>query len=137
MSLFRFDDLQFDYEPFPIGYQRDVVNPGFYERMLAAWPSQEHFCYMPTLGQKYSLSELNHPDRYARLVTSDPVWHAVWKEIKSTEFIDRVVEGLHKQSIDLGITANHQQGPSKQRSAWGLLWRRLRGKKASKLTSRF
>lgn len=92
---------------------------------------------MPSLGLKYSLSERNHPDRYARLVKNDPVWHAVWQEIKSTEFIDRVVEGLRKQNIDLGIAANSQQGPSSQRSAWDSVRRRLGGLKASRLTSKF
>ena len=137
MSFFRFDNLQFDYEPFPIGYQRDVVNPEFYERMVAAWPAQEHFCYMPALGLKYSLSERNHPDEYSRVVKSDPVWNAVWQEIKSTDFIDRVIEGLRKQHIDLGIPPQSRFGDLKQRSLTELLWLRLSRRKASRLRSRF
>jgi len=137
MSMFRLNELQFDYEPYPIGFGKNVVDAALYERMVAAWPDQKFFQYMPQLGHKYSLSERNHPDKYAQIVSNDPIWRAVWQEVKSSAFITQVLEGLRKQEIDLAIAPAAIRGTSGAAPGWTALWQRIIGRKLKSLTARF
>ncbi len=131
--LFQLGRLEFDYIPFPIGFGRDVVDANTYRQMIASWPSKELFRYMPELGHKHSLSERNHPEKYAELIRSVPIWQEVWQEVKNREFIQYVVECLKSHAIDLGIDLFLSQRSSSMRE----LIDRICKCKRPRLSSRF
>jgi hypothetical protein len=101
--LFRFDRIDFDYLPFPIGYIRDFVSADAYHEMVAAYPDVGLFQYKPELGKKYSLSEVNHPEHYRQLIEQSPIWKRVHDEIKSAAFIESVIEALKRANLDLRL----------------------------------
>jgi hypothetical protein len=137
MNIFSFDHLVFDYEPFPIGHKSPFVSDRFYNEMLAAWPDAEQFAYLPELGRKYSLSERNNPGQYRRLVRSNPIWNAVWREIKHPHFIDRVVDELKRAHIDLGLSRCNERGRVAGHAARQLLSKCLSAFSATRIRSRF
>ena len=101
--LFHFDAPQFRYEPYPIGLARPVFEPVTYRQLLDAWPPHELFAFMPKLGKKYSLSEVNNPEHYHAFLNRTPVWKAIYQEVKSATFVRGVVSLLRASGIDLGI----------------------------------
>ena len=72
--MFNFDAAEFRYEPFPIAIARSVFAPDLYQEMLENWPETGRFLYMPKLGHKYSLSEVNNARQYHDFIKSTPVW---------------------------------------------------------------
>ena len=56
-ELFSYDHLQFRYEPFPIGIAKPAIADDLYRELVASYPPQELFAYLPKVGHKYSLSE--------------------------------------------------------------------------------
>src|SRR3954469_2736646 len=102
-SLFHFEESTFRYEPFPIGLTRPIFEPSLYDEMLDKWPAQELFAFMPKLGKKYSLSEVNEPANYREFVEGSAIWRRVHREIKSAAFVRAVLQLLRSQSIDLGV----------------------------------
>jgi hypothetical protein len=114
-SLMRLNDADFQYEPYPIGVTRPIFESELYDDLLNSWPSQELFAFMPTLGKKYSLSEVNEPANYHQYVQSSPLWREVHREIKSPEFVRSVLDLLARQHIDLGIPHDVDVNPAKRR----------------------
>jgi hypothetical protein len=102
--LFRFEDTAFDYDPYPIGYQKNVLSPDVYQAAVESYPSQELFAYMPKLGKKYSLSEVNNPDQYHAFIQGTPIWKQLYDDVKSPEFVHQILKHLIKNQIDLGIS---------------------------------
>ncbi|MGI9482258.1 MAG: 2OG-Fe(II) oxygenase [Hyphomicrobiales bacterium] len=105
-SLFDFSDSTFRYEPYPIAMAKNVLSPEIYSEMLESWPETERFLYMPNLGHKYSLSEVNNAREYKDVVTSVPIWKRVHEEVKSEQFIHGVLDWLIKKNVDLGFRKN-------------------------------
>jgi hypothetical protein len=68
MNLF-FDDVQFRYDPYPIGLAKSVLSSQDYTEMVENWPAHELFFFVSQQGNKYSLSEAFHAPRQ-RLPTS-------------------------------------------------------------------
>jgi hypothetical protein len=100
--FFRYDHLEFRYEPFPIGLAKPLVDEGGYREMLSGYPDRELFAYLPEIGHKYSLSEKNNPKRYHETIRSRPVWREFHRWLKSDEFIPSVIKALRERHIDLG-----------------------------------
>jgi hypothetical protein len=101
--LFQFEHAQFRYEPYPIGIARPIFSSSKYRELLAAWPPHELFAFMPKLGKKYSLSEVNNAAQYREFLNRTPVWKSVFQEVKSVRFVHRVLHVLRGADIDLGI----------------------------------
>jgi hypothetical protein len=114
-SLFRFEESTFRYEPFPIGLTRPIFEPSLYEELLNGWPAQELFAFMPKLGKKYSLSEVNEPANYREFVECSPLWRRVHREIKSAAFVRAVLHLLTRQHVDLGISGDVAVNAPKRR----------------------
>jgi hypothetical protein len=114
-SLLKFEQSTFRYEPFPIGVTRPVFEPDVYEELLDNWPAQELFAFMPKLGKKYSLSELNEPGNYHQFIQDSPLWRTFHREIKSTEFVRSVLRLLARQHIELGISEGVEVNSQKRR----------------------
>ncbi len=100
------DKIELRYEPFPIGFVPDALEPDYYEQLLAAWPEDHLFEYKPALGNKYSLSEVNHADIYEAVISEVEPWRVMHHWIKGPEFIESVLDTLRRHNIDLGYAAN-------------------------------
>lgn len=116
--MFRYDHLQFRYEPFPIGLARPVLADDHYQRLLTSYPPLELFKNIPKLGNKYSLSERFHPDQYRQFIGSQQDWRELHDWIKSQAFIKEVMETLVAHHIDLGYRDPNRLGPWKRLREW-------------------
>ena len=103
-ALFRFEDAEFRYEPYPIGLALPVFEEALYRELLQAWPADRLFAFMPKLGKKYSLSEVNNAAEYHQFLQRTPIWNEVHAEVKSAAFVRRVLAVLRDAGIDLGIS---------------------------------
>jgi hypothetical protein len=99
------DRAHFEYEPYPIGIIRDIFVPSVYARLVETFPPVEIFRFMQTHGDKWSLSELNNPDRYYQFLDTCSDWRRVYDEVKSRDFIVHVLNMLARSKIDLGLVA--------------------------------
>ena len=100
--MFSFDQLQFRYEPFPIGMARPLMDGGLYREFVDQYPDQDQFADLSVVGYKYSLSEKNNSREYHQLIRSRPVWKEFHRWIKSDEFIKTVLDSLKERNLELG-----------------------------------
>jgi hypothetical protein len=103
---FNYDNLEFRYEPFPIGLARPLIEPGLYREFLANYPPQDRFKYLAKLGHKYSLSEHFDPKAFERFLRENPLWNDFNRWIKSRDFVRGVLQALAERSLDLGYDAD-------------------------------
>ena len=68
---FDYDNLEFRYEPYPIGLAKPLMASDLYREFLTNYPALEQFDYLEKLGHKYSLSEHFNPRSLKRFVKSD------------------------------------------------------------------
>jgi hypothetical protein len=119
---FALERATFHYEPYPIGLIRDVFDPAYYTELLRSFPSLELFRFMQYHGDKYSLSEVNHPGKYHAFLESTPPWKRLYEYVKGPRFIPEVLSLLIRHGIDLGIAP---AAYARQRSLRQKLRRRL------------
>ena len=101
--MLSFRNANFIYEPYPIGVARDVFEGSLYDELVNSFPPQELFSFMPLLGNKYSLSELNNPDRYHEYVRRSRPWRDFHQWIKREQFPDEILAMLCQHNIDLDV----------------------------------
>jgi hypothetical protein len=101
--MLRYDNIIFDYEPFPIGVARPAFEGGLYRALVENFPPPELFEYKSAKGGKYSLSQVNNGAKYRRFVGESPPWKAFHAFIKSPAFIDGALAMLKTHGIDLGF----------------------------------
>ena len=104
--FFALDPVAFDYEPFPIGLARPLMEPAVYKDLVDAFPPLDRLTHYDVLGRpgsKYTLSEREQPKAYRDFVRDHPVWREFHAWIKSDAFIDHVLDALAAQHIDLGF----------------------------------
>ncbi len=123
----------FTYEPYPVCYIPDVLDPELYERLTASYPDQDLFEYKPGLGHKYSLSEGNNGENYRRFLAGDADWRAFHAYIKSPEFVESALSFLKEHNIDLGL--KRRKVVSDRKSRHSSLYARLR--RVTELSARF
>jgi hypothetical protein len=102
--LLNFDNLQFRYEPFPIGVAAPVMSDERYARLLDHFPEQHLFARLDELGKKFGLSEKYNGENYHRIVTEDPIWRELRAWIKGPDFVETVLDALAARHISLGVT---------------------------------
>jgi hypothetical protein len=83
-------------------------------------------------GDKWSLSEINNPEKYHDFLRTNSDWKELYEEVKSKKFIDQVLDTLIKSKINLGLVSGVRDD----------FWRRLKklfqARKANdELTARF
>ncbi len=105
-NLLNLSAPRFKYDPFPYGLITKLFSEDTYKEMLANWPSTDLFNHKAVWGDKYSLSETENGDKYKQFIDSHPIWSKVYAETKSNAFIDRVIDMLLEQNIDLGLKNN-------------------------------
>ncbi len=135
--MFSFDNLQFRYEPFPIGVASPFFEEALYKELVARFPSVDLFEEIPGAGDKLSLSEKFGRNDYYRTIREDPYWKELHHYLKSRQFIREVLEVLARHHIDLGMNKAALSIPE----AWKLILRDLvRGRlpyDLTRLSSRF
>ncbi len=134
--FFSYNHLRFSYHPFPIGLAKPLIDESFYSDLLVHYPALEQFATLDNkVGYKYSLSEKYNAQNYYATVNQPP-WRELHQWIKSTAFIEEIMNILKQHFIDLG----YDQIPS--RSQRWLKWIKnfVRGRqdwRAARLRSRF
>jgi hypothetical protein len=108
-EFFLPNNLQFRYEPFPIGRMVPMVEEATYRQMTQQWPPKALFEHQPRLGDKYTLSQSCHPREYRDFVRSSPLWSRFDEFITSPQFITETMQALLARHIDLG----YREGVSK------------------------
>lgn len=102
--MLNFDDLEFFYEPFPIGRARNVVAPDIYREMLASFPPVELFNhYLKLKDDKFYLNEVKTRAKYLDWIDRHPVWKEFHRWIKSEAFPHYIFGVLNRHHIELGI----------------------------------
>jgi hypothetical protein len=101
--VIRYDKIELDYEPYPVGLISDVLDTSFYKTLRESYPPLDLFVHMPKLGNKYSLSQANNPKAYYRFLRDNAAWAQFHDYILSREFIEKTIEMLKLNFIDLGI----------------------------------
>jgi hypothetical protein len=104
VAVFSYDRLQFRYEPFPIGIAKPAIAEDLYRELVNSYPPRELFAYLPKVGHKYSLSEKNNGEAYAKFIRSNAAWRELHAWIKGDRFIPSVMAALRAHHIDLGHT---------------------------------
>ena len=99
--MLSFKNVSFLYEPYPIGVARGVFEEQFYHQLVESFPPVELFSFMPLLGNKYSLSEVNNPEAYHHYVRNSPPWQKFHAWVKRPEFPNEVLAMLREHNIDL------------------------------------
>jgi hypothetical protein len=101
--MFQYENMRFDYEPYPIGVARPALDASIYGAMVKSFPPIELFEYKKDKGEKYSLSQVNNPSKFRKYVASSPPWSAFQRYIQSADFISSAVEMLKQNGVDLGL----------------------------------
>ena len=102
-GMIRYENMAFDYEPFPIGLARPAIEPGLYRELVETFPTLEDFRSKEEKGVKYSLSAHNNRRRYFAHLKRNPAWQRFYDFVKSPDFIAGAFEMLRGHNIDLGI----------------------------------
>jgi hypothetical protein len=101
--MLSFKNVDFIYEPYPIGIARGVFEETFYDQLVNSFPPPELFNFMSYHGNKYSLSELNNSDAYHKYLRSHRPWYEFYKWIKREEFPSEILSMLCDHNIDLDL----------------------------------
>ncbi len=106
INILNFEDTNFIYDPYPVGLARQVFEKDYYEKLVNTFPPQELFSFKESLGNKYSLSEINNPREYHDYVMSCEPWREFYQWVKSESFIVEILELLSQNHINLGLLSS-------------------------------
>jgi hypothetical protein len=101
--MLKFENMRFDYEPYPIGLARPTLDPAFYEELIDTFPDDSVFVSQDYHGVKLSLSALNNGSGYHAHLRRNPAWHRFYRYIKSDAFIAETLGMLRQHHVDLGL----------------------------------
>lgn len=101
--MLNFEAIRFDYDPYPIGIARRVIDPERYREMVDTLPDDRIFVTKENLGTKLSLSQLNNRSGYLAHIRNHRVWQRFYDYIKSERFIAEAMAMLKEHGIDLGL----------------------------------
>lgn len=124
----------FTYTPFPYAFLSDVFEESIFHELVNTFPSVELFQKMDSLGEKFSLSEVNNPKQYFQFLEENSLWKEFYNDIKSEEFLIEVISLLKNNNIDLMLD---DLMPSKANTVSGWLKQIKRKRFPNKLKSRF
>ena len=117
--MIDFEHISVDYEPYPIGLIRPAFAPDKYRELVQAFPSIELFKYKKSIGEKYSLSQVNNSRAYSQFVRQSPPWRRFHAFVHSNHFIRDVYAMLRSRHIDLGPCSTSLGARiTKRASAW-------------------
>lgn len=100
-----FENLRFNYDPFPIGLARPVMEEEVYGELVDNFPAIdifEDYRAMKKPGNKLTLSEKENARVYNKFISSNPIWKEFHRWIKSDDFCYGIMDLLRTHYIDLG-----------------------------------
>ncbi len=100
--MLSFKDMQFHYDPYPIGLAKNVLDESYYNELIRDFPAEKSFVRMDGGYNKFSLSEVNNPKEYRDFILTHPIWGSFYKYIKSLQFVRDVFTTLHSHKIEIG-----------------------------------
>lgn len=101
--MIQLNKTVFDYTPFPIGVISEAIAPDLYEKFVDAFPPKELFQFKQSLGNKYSLSEINNPAQYHEYIKRSKLWTDFYQYVKSSDFVTSVITTLRENNLKLGL----------------------------------
>jgi len=101
--MLNFENIKFDYDPYPIGIARGALEAGFYEELIDTFPDENIFVSKDYHGVKLALSQLNNGPGYRAFLRRSPAWHRFYDYVVSDAFIKDTLEMLKAHNIDLGL----------------------------------
>jgi len=101
--MLKFDPIQFDYEPYPIGIFKPALDAAFYQELVRTFPAIRFFKYMRSKGEKYSLSQYNEQQNYYSFLRRTPAWKRFHSYIHSPTFITDTYDMLRGHNLDLNL----------------------------------
>ena len=135
--MLRFENLQLDYEPYPIGVARPVFGEQDYAEMVASFPAFEQLEARDHIGKQYLLSDTVRASVYRKIVSATPVWHRFYDYIKSEEFLVEVLGSLRNQGVDLELSPRAVSNWKRIKLATRTLFSQRPPKHVPTLSSRF
>jgi hypothetical protein len=102
--MLNFDEIKFDYDPYPIGLARGALAPELYSELIETFPDDKTFVPKEFNGVKYSLSKHNNKAGYFAHLGKNAAWGRFYDYIKSDRFITDTMAMLKANNIDLGLT---------------------------------
>lgn len=116
--MLNYENIQFTYEPYPIGIARPAMSKEDYDSLVETFPPAELMRFRKDKGNKYSLSQVNKAAAYRKFVKSTEPWRRFHEYVKSPDFIEGALEMLRSRHIDLGypVPAFWQQQYQKLRA---------------------
>jgi len=104
--MLNFSNVNFVYEPYPVGVTSEVLDSDFYRLLLESYPPLSIFKrFNESLGDKYSLSESNNRKEYFQYLHQNDDWRKFYSYVKSKKFVEFVLDFFLQQNIDLGINS--------------------------------
>jgi len=101
--MLSYDNIRFDYDPFPIGLAAPAFKPDDYAEMVAGFPDLAAFKAKASKGSKYSLSRHNNAAAYRRHLRKFPIWRRFYDYIHDDAFLRATLVMLKAHNIDLGL----------------------------------
>ena len=105
--MLNYENIQFIYEPYPIGIARPAMSAADYDMLVETYPPAELMRFRQDKGNKYSLSQVNRAGAYRRFVRSTEPWRRFHEYVKSPAFIEGALDMLRVRHIDLGYPMPH------------------------------
>ena len=101
--MLRYDNISFDYEPYPIGLGLPAFDPELYQELVATFPTLEDFVSKESKGVKYSLSAHNNRRGYFAHLKKNRAWQQFYDYVTGDLFIADALKMLRAHNIDLGL----------------------------------
>lgn len=136
-GMLRFENLKLDYEPYPIGVARPVLDEQDYAEMVASFPAFEQLEGRDHIGKQYLLSESVRGPLYRKIVAATPVWQRFYDYIKSEAFLVELLGSLRAQGVDLELSPRAVSSWKRVKLATRTLFSRRPPKHVPTLSSRF
>lgn len=137
LGMLRFENLKLDYEPYPIGVARPVLNEQDYAEMVASFPTFEQLKGRDHIGKQYVLSETVRGPLYRKIVSATPVWQRFHDYIKSEAFLVELLGSLRAGGVDLELSPRAVSTWKRVKLATRTLFSRRPPKHVPTLSSRF
>jgi hypothetical protein len=119
--MLNFANLNFCYDPYPIGLAKNVLEQSFYYQLVQSFPPPNLFEYKRDLGHKYSLSQVNNSRLYHKFIGENEPWRKLHRWIKREQFPAEILEILRAHNIEFDLTRPVFGGRGKGRALLGAL----------------
>jgi len=101
--MLHLDNIEMDYEPYPIGLVRPAFDADVYAEMVRTFPGPDVFRDRRDKGNKFALSRHNNRGNYYGHIRQHEVWKRFYDYVDSPAFIAEVLALLRRRNIDLGV----------------------------------